>query len=232
MSWYAQRMDGASGIQANRDQIDRAIHHLQRAMLDPHHELEAAIHLCRSLVFKGRFVETEQRARTKALGEAKDIAERLLAKYPNNRDLRFEHLVALGLWGESMGILRAAKEGIATRMKVACEKMVEIDPEFKNGAGRRSLAVLNYKVPAIPFIISWPDKKKSAELLREVLADYPDDMANTFYYAEYHFLHGKKEEAERHLLRVLAFSPQKEHLLDHRLFHMEAKKMLERLRGK
>lgn len=232
LSWYDQRTDAAEGIQAQREPIERAITYFEQALNSGSNELEAGIYLCRSLIFKGRFVETDSKKRTKALGEAKDIAEKLLVAHPKDRNLRFEHLAALGLWGESLGILRAAREGVATRMKEACETMLQLDPEFKNGVGRRSLAVLNYKVPAIPFIISWPDKKKSAALLKEVMSLYPDDMANNFYYAEYHYLHGEKNEAEKYLNKVLSFSPEREHLLDHRLFHLEAKKMLDKLQGR
>jgi len=231
LSYFDQRMDGAEGLVAQREPTDRAIAHFERAMKGGN-ELEAGIYLCRSLIFKGRFVETDPKQRTRALGQAKDIAEQLLPKYPNDRDLRFEHLAALGLWGESLGILRAAREGIATRMRDACETMVRLDPEFRNGVGRRSLAVLNYKVPVIPFIISWPDKKKSAALLAEVMAEYPDDLANNFYYAEFHFLHGEKKEAEKYLNKVLSFSPERDNLLDTRLFHIEAKRMLDKLQGR
>lgn len=229
VSWYEQRTEGAQGVVAAREPIEKAIAHLTIALAEPQNELKSAIYLCRSYIFKGRFVEKESRARTKALGEAKELSERFLAKYPNNRELRFEHLAALGLWGESLGIFRAAKEGIATKMREACEAMIMLDPEFMNGVGKRSLAVLNYKVPVIPFIISWPDKKKSLALLAEVMASYPDDLASNFYYAEALYVNGKKQEAKQYLQRTLSFAPDNEALLEHRTIHLEAKKLLEQL---
>jgi tetratricopeptide (TPR) repeat protein len=232
IGWFEQRTEGAMGIRAKREPIDRAIAHLRNAMAEPQHELQAALYLCRSYIFKGRFVETESKLKSRSLEEAKITAEKMLKKYPNNRELRFEHLAGLGLWGESIGIFRAAKEGIATRMKEACEIMIRIDPEFMNGVGKRSLGVLNYKVPAIPFIISWPDKKLSLALLAEVMKSYPDDMASNFYYAEALVVSGKKAEAEQYLKRVLAFAPSNEHLLEQRMFHIEAKKLLLEIKGK
>lgn len=231
ISWFEQRSEGALGVQAKREPIEKAIQHLHLAMNDPQHELQAAIHLCRSYVFKGRFVETESKLRTKSLESAKNISEKLLQKYPHNKELRFEYLASLGLWGESMGIIRAATEGIATKMKDACEAMIRIDPEFMNGVGKRSLGVLNYKVPAIPFIISWPDKKKSKELLSEVMRRYPDDIANNFYYAEFLYISGEKDKAIQYLQRTLSFVPDREHLLEHRLMHHEAKKLMEKLKS-
>jgi hypothetical protein len=168
----------------------------------------------------------------KALEQAKIIGEQMLKKHPNNRELRFEHLAGLGLWGESIGIIRAATEGIATRMKEACEAMIRLDPEFMKGVGKRSLAVLNYKVPSIPFIISWPDKKKSMALMTEVMASYPNDLANTFYYAETLVENGRAHEALPYLQQVLAFTPDKEHLLEQRVMHLEAKKLLLKIKGK
>lgn len=232
ISWFGMRTDGAVGVKAAREPVEQAAFHLRRAMAEPHHELEAGLYLCRSLIFKGRFVETESKARSKALEEAKTVAEQLLKKYPNNRDVHFEHLAALGLWGESIGVLRAAKEGIVNRMKEACEGMIRLDPEFMNGVGKRSLAVLNYKVPSIPFILNWPDKKKSMAMLTEIMAHYPDDVANTFYYAEALYLNGKKDEAHEYLQKVLAFAPDREHLLEHRTFHIQAKQLLDKMKGK
>lgn len=232
ISWFEQRSQGAIGVKAKREPIDQGIEHFRRAVIEPQHELQAAIYICRSYIFKGRFVETESKLKTKALEEAKNMAELMLKKYPNNKELRFEHLASLGLWGESLGIFRAAKEGIATRMKEACEIMIRLDPEFMNGVGKRSLAVLNYKVPAIPFIISWPDKKKSLALLTEILASYPDDPASNFYFAEALYVNGKKKESVQYLERVLSFAPDKEYLLEHRMFHMEAKKLLSEMKAK
>ncbi|MCF8257933.1 MAG: hypothetical protein K9J06_10275 [Flavobacteriales bacterium] len=231
VSWFGERAEGAVGVQAQREPIERAIFHLDRAMANPQHELEAALYLCRSHIFKGRFVETESRQRSRSLESAKITAEKLLSRYPNNRELRFEYLVALGLWGESLGILRAAKEGIATKMRDACEAMIRLDPEFMNAVGKRSLAVLNYKVPSIPFIISWPDKKKSMALMNEVMARYPNDLGNNFYYAETLYVNGEKEKAAQYLQRTLSFVPDREHLLEHRTMHLEAKKLLDKLRG-
>jgi hypothetical protein len=232
ISWFEQRTEGAVGIQAKREPIDQAILHLRKAMATPQSELQASIYLCRSYIFKGRFVETDSRHRSKALEQAKIIGEQMLKKHPNNRELRFEHLAGLGLWGESIGIIRAATEGIATKMKDACEAMIRLDPEFMNGVGKRSLAVLNYKVPSIPFIISWPDKKKSMALMTEVMASYPNDLGNTFYYAEALYENGRGNEAQLYLQQVLAFAPDKNHLLEHRVMHLEAKKLLQKIKGK
>jgi hypothetical protein len=232
ISWFEQRTEGAVGIQAKREPIDQAILHLRKALATPQTELQASIYLCRSYIFKGRFIETDSRHRSKALEQAKIIGEQMLKKYPNNRELRFEHLAGLGLWGESIGIIRAATEGIATRMKEACEAMIRLDPEFMKGVGKRSLAVLNYKVPSIPFIISWPDKKKSMALMTEVMASYPNDLANTFYYAETLVENGRAHEALPYLQQVLAFTPDKEHLLEQRVMHLEAKKLLLKIKGK
>lgn len=232
LSWYGERTEGAVGVQAQREPIEKAIQHLHRAVANPQQQLEATLYLCRSYIFKGRFVETESKQRSKSLETAKEIAETLLEKHPTNIELHFEYLAALGLWGESIGILRAAKEGIATKMREACETMILLDPEFMNGVGKRSLGVLNYKVPAIPFIISWPDKNKSMVLLSEVMARYPDDLANNFYYAEALYVTGQKEKAQEYLQRTLSFVPAKEHLLEHRLMHLEAKKLMEKLRSK
>jgi len=88
------------------------------------------------------------------------VGDFLVPKYPLNKELRFEYLSSIGQWGEVLGVFRAAKEGVVDLVKAEIEALIKLDPEFRNGVGERALAVLNLRVPKIPFILSWPDKKK------------------------------------------------------------------------
>ncbi len=130
-----------------------------------------------------------------------------------------------------MGVIRAATEGIVNKVKEQMEALVKLDPEFRNAVGERSLAVLNIRVPKIPFILSWPDKKKALTMTADVLLRYPDDMGNNFYHAEALVKNGKEEEAVSYLLRALSMQPNPDFLLEDLHFHVEAKRMLERIQG-
>ncbi len=231
LRWYSQRSSGSVGIQAKPEHINKAIPYFIKALENGNKELDAAIYLMRSYNFKARFVleNTGEKRRTYEL--AKEVGDQMVPKYPLSKELRFEYLSSLGQWGEVMGVIRAATEGIVNKVKEQMEALVKLDPEFRNAVGERSLAVLNIRVPKIPFILSWPDKKKALVMTADVLRRYPDDMGNNFYHAEALVKNGKEEEAVSYLLRALSMQPNPDFLLEDLHFHVEAKRMLERIQG-
>ncbi|TNF27928.1 MAG: hypothetical protein EP314_04350 [Bacteroidetes bacterium] len=161
---------------------------------------------------------------------AKEVGDVLVPKYPLNAELRFEYVAAIGSWGEVMGIFRAAKEGVADKLKVQMEALIKLDPEFRNAIGERSLAVLNLRVPRIPFIISWPDKKRAVEITADIIRRYPNDVGNNVSHAEALAENGRKNEAIQYLQRALTIQPHEENLLEDLHFHVEAKKLLKKLK--
>lgn len=231
LRWYSQRTSGATGLKAKSEHIDKAIPAFAKAMENQRQELEAGIFLMRSYIFKARFVEDGNSDKRKTFELAKEIGDELVPKYPLSKELRFEYLSALGQWGEVMGVFRAAKEGVVDKVKTQMEALIKLDPEFRKGVPERALAVLNLRVPKIPFILSWPDKKKSLVMTAKVVDKYPNDIGNNFYHAEALAENGKEEEAKSYLMRALSMQPDQEYLLEERSLHLQAKKMLERLKG-
>jgi len=116
-------------------------------------------------------------------------------------------------------------------VKHEMEALIRLDPEFRKGVPERALAVLNLRVPKIPFILSWPDKKKSLVMTRKVVDKYPDDIGNNFYHAEALVENGNKTEAKSYLLRALSMQPEQEYLLEDRSLHLQAKKMLKQIQS-
>jgi len=230
MRWYSQRTSGSIGIKAKADHINKAIFHFEQAVAKKENELQAAVHLMRCYIFKARFVVDDVNDKRKNFQLAKEVGDRMVPKYPLSTELRFEYISSLGQWGEVIGVLRAAKEGVVDKVKTQMEALVKLDPEFRNAVGERSLAVLNLRVPKIPFILSWPDKKKSLQMTADVISRYPNDIGNNIYHAEALVENGRDKEAIPYLQRALSMQPESEYLLEDRHFHLEAKKMLERLK--
>ena len=228
---YNQRTSGAYGLKAKPDHINKAIPNFQKAMESRQTELEAGIYLMRSYIFKARFTDESNSDKRKTFQLAKEVGDKLVPKYPLSKELRFEYLSALGQWGEVMGVFRAAKEGVVDKVKAQMEALIKLDPEFRNAVGERSLAVLNMRVPKIPFILSWPDKRKSLQMTSNIINRYPDDIGNNIYHAEALVENGREKEAVSYLQRALSMQPQDEYLLEDRHFHLEAKRMLEKLKG-
>ncbi len=229
LRWYSQRSSGATGLTAKPEHINKAIPHFKKALENGENELESGIHLMRSYIWKARFTQESNSDKRKTFQQAKEVGDKLVPKYPLSKELRFEYLSALGQWGEVLGVFRAAKEGVVDKVKAEMEALIRLDPEFRMGVPERALAVLNLRVPKIPFILSWPDKKKALNMTAEVIRKYPDDIGNNFYHAEALVENGKEKEAISFLMRALSMQPNEEYLLEERSFHLQAKKMLERL---
>lgn len=232
LRWYNQRTSGALGLSAKPEHINKAIGYLEKALANGENELETAIVLMRCYIFKARFTQDSDSDKRKTFQLAKEVGDKYVPKYPLSKELRFEYLSSLGQWGEVMGVFRAAKEGVVDKVKAQMEALIKLDPEFRKGVPERALAVLNLRVPKIPFILSWPDKKKSLVMTTKVVDKYPDDIGNNFYHAEALVENGKEEEAKDYLMRALSMQPDQEYLLEDRSLHLQAEKMLARLKGK
>ena len=229
LRWYSQRTSGAEGLKAKPEHINKAIPFFKKAMAQPQKELEAGIYLMRCYIFKARFTEESNSDKRKVFELGKEVGDKLVPKYPLSTELRFEYLSTLGQWGEVMGVFRAAKEGVVDKVKKEMEVLIKLDPEFRNGIPERALAVLNLRVPRIPFILSWPDKKRSLVMTSKVIKKYPNDIGNNVYHAEALVENGNKKEAKSYLLRALSMQPQEEYLLEDRSLHLQAKKMLNQI---
>lgn len=229
VNWYDQRASGAIGYKAKPDHINKAITFFERAMEANENELETGIFLMRSYIWKARFINESNSDKRKTFRLAKEIGDKLVPKYPTNKDLRFEYLSAMGQWGEVLGVFRAAKEGVVDKVRKQMEALIALDPDYRKGVPRRALAVLNLRVPKIPFILSWPDKKMAVQMTAKVVAQYPHDIGNNFYHAEALVANGDKKAAVYFLERALAMEPEPEYLLEDRYFHMEIRQMLKKI---
>ena len=51
-------------------------------------------------------------------------------------------------------------------MKTHSEKIIELDPDYKDGGGYFMLGVVHLRTPYVPFFLSWPDKDEAERLLK------------------------------------------------------------------
>ena len=230
MDWYEKKTLGAVGFKAKPEYINKAIAFFERAMHSNENELETGIYLLRSYIWKARFTQESRSDKRKTFKLAKELGDSLIPKYPKNKELRFEYMSAMGQWGEVLGVFRAAKEGVVDKVRKQMEALIALDSEYRKGVPRRALAVLNLRVPKIPFILSWPDKEKALTMTTAVVAKYPNDIGNNFYHAEALVANGDDKAAIYFLERSLKIEPEAEYLLEDRHFHMEAKEMLADIR--
>ena len=143
--------------------------------------------------------------------------------------MRFENLTGYGLWGERLGIFKAAREGIADNVKAEIETLIKLDSEFRNAIGERALGVLHILAPNIPFVMTWPSDELGLKLTKDVVTRYPNDMGNNYFYAEALAENGMKKDAVPFLQKVLSMQAQAEYLLEDRDFLRKAKIMLKKI---
>lgn len=226
LNYYAKRTEGAVGLKAPADNIDMAIAEFRLAYSNKEDEHQSGCLLVEALTWKARFVVPEKEEKH-VFREAKDIAEEVVKKYPESPRARFDVIAAMGQWGERIGMMKAATEGIVNKVRKHAEAIIEIDPTYANGVGYRTIGILNYEIPSIPFILSWPDKKKALSLIGKCLEYDPNDLGSNYYYAEALMENGKNTEAKQYLEKVMTLQPRQETLLEERAFKDWAKKHLQ-----
>ena len=139
------------------------------------------------------------------------------------------YLANFSKYGESLGIVSSAKNGLADKVKLYTEKLIALNPKFNDGAGYKILGVINYKVPHIPLIISWPSKIKAEEYLKKALAINSKSISNLYYYAEFLSEVKRNEEAKIILKMVVDTTPRKINLIEDLYDITQAKKLLKKL---
>ena len=66
--------------------------------------------------------------------------------------------VAWGMYSLAEGMLAAARQGAAARIRDCAEAVIRLDPALDDAAGDRTLGRLHHKTPSIPLITGWISK--------------------------------------------------------------------------
>ncbi len=131
-----------------------------------------------------------------------DIAERLYKKKPKSKYLNYSLALLWGRYGELIGVLSAAKNGIAGKIKKYAEQLYKIDKSFENYSAGLILGRLHYKTPSIPLILGWPDTDDSKKYLTEVVKNKPNFYWGKFFLADTLYELGKKDLSEKYFNEV------------------------------
>ena len=225
---YKKRAEGAVGLVAKPDNINKAIGHFNTAAAEKETELEASIFLMKCYYYKGTFVEVDKEKRLAVYNSSKALGEKMMATYPKSAPVVYWHAANMGKWGETSGIMKAAKEGLADLMKEWCEKVISLDANYKNGGGYRMLGIVHFKTPYIPFVLSWPDNDDALMHLKKSLTYNDKDFIGNVYYAQALKSDGEKDDAIAILEKIVLLKPNKTQLLEDKKELKEAKALLEK----
>ena len=166
IEFYQNRQDGSNGTLASTENINKAIEQFSAVLLTPESEKDAALYLLKSYYYKAEFAVKDKNEKKKVFNEGKVLGEKYIEKYPDSQEFRYWYLVNLGSWAQVYGILTAAREGVSDLMRTHSEKIIELDPKYRNGGGYFMLGAVHFKSPYIPFLLSWPDNDEAIKLLQ------------------------------------------------------------------
>lgn len=177
----------ANNILADNANINQSIS-LYKKILDTSTDAkvkdEAAWKILQAYFFKAMFTTTSVRGKVKVFREGVTIGEKLVDEFPESVAVNCWFGIVLGYLGELDSKLNSARNGIPGRVKKIAEKVIALDPNYLGAGGYRMYGRLNYIVPSIPLVMSWPSKKKSVEYLEKACAIAPDNLFNKLYLAE------------------------------------------------
>ena len=204
---YERRHDGCVEDRAQSGPISEAIGFFKQALEQSETENEAALYLLKSYYFKAKFSESDKKKKKELLKKGKDLGQKFLDWFPDSVEYRYWYLVNLGSWAEIYGILAAAKEGVADQMRSHSERIIKIDPEYKDGGGYFMLGAVHYKSPYIPFFLSWPDNDEAVKWLRKALETADATVNQKVYLAQALYKQKNRGEAIKILETVSQTEP-------------------------
>lgn len=229
--YYEQRAEKHQNLKVDSTNINKAIDFLLKEVGTKNDEKVAEL-LLSCYYYKAAFVVRTKSDQQKNYQIGSLLGEKAIQQYPKNEAILLWYIANFSKYGESLGVVSSAKNGLADKVKLHTEKLITINSKFNDGAGYKILGVINYKVPHIPLIITWPSKQVAEDYLKKALAVNPKSISNLFYYAEYLSEVKRKEEAKIILKLVIETPPRKSNYIEDLYDITQAKKLLNKLSDK
>lgn len=229
ITYFDLRAEIHEGLVVDSTNINLAISYFTKS-IELNENIEKAYdYLLLSYYYKGAFVVRTKEEQKKNYLLGSTLGEKAIEFYPQNPAILLWYIANFSKYGEAKGIVSSAKEGLADKIKTHTEKLMNLNPEFADGAPHKLLGVINYKAPNIPFFLTWPSKEVAEQHLIEALKINPKSISNIYFYAE--FLTEVKRNAEAKVLlnKILNASPREDALIED-LYDIDmAKKLLAKI---
>ena len=229
IEFYQKRQEGSNGTLASIENINKAIEQFSSALLTPKSEKNAALYLLKSYYYKAEFAIQEKDEKKKVFNEGKALGEKYIEKYPDSPEFRYWYLVNLGSWAQVYGILTAAREGVSDLMRTHSEKIIELDPKYRNGGGYFMLGAVHFKSPYIPFLLSWPDNDEAIKFLQLAVDTGKAEMNQKNYLARALNKDDQQDKARKLLTEVINTDPDSANLVEDLYDIEEARQLLKDL---
>jgi len=228
VNYYQKRAEKHTGLKVDSTNINLAINSFSRALKIKNEQ--SFEYLLECFYYKGAFVESEKPKQKQVWLTGKLLGEKAIKQYPKNKKILLWFIANYSKYGEAQGVVASAKNGLADKIKTYAEQLLALDPKFADGAAYKLLGVINYKVPKIPLIISWPSKQKAEKYLIKALKENSKSVSNLYYYAE--FLVEEKRDAEAKILlnKIVKTTPRDSYLIEDSYDINMAKKLFSKIK--
>lgn len=189
--------------------FDTAIKHLKVAVADAASREEAGRYLLHAFYLKGTYAVEHRDQKRSVFSQGREYARRLTQTYPANAELVLLYAANLGRWGQAHGILRAAREGVAGRLRELARRAADLDEAAGGGGAYRLLAQVHYQTPKIPLLLSWPSQDEALGYLQKAVEIAPHHPANNALYGRYLHESGQEAEGLRYLRQASRMAPRR-----------------------
>jgi tetratricopeptide (TPR) repeat protein len=155
-----------------------------------------------AVMIEAKQILAEEKARHGKMGW--DLAERAVARNPNDAAGHFWAAVTMGNYSLGLGIVRAIAQGIEGKFRRHIAEAERLDPRYGKGAIQNAWGGYYLSLP-------WPkrDVKKAAEYLGKALVINPHNLRTRVFLAQVELREDHPIEAKRLLDEVLAATPGK-----------------------
>ena len=211
IEYYNRRHENCIEDRADPVYITKAISFFESCLNDQKTEKLASLYLLKSYYFKAKFTESDKDKKKEILKKGKSLGQDLIERNLESVDYIYWYLVNLGSWAEVYGVLSAAREGVADKMRTYSNKIIDMDPNYEDGAGYFMLGAVHYKSPYIPFLLSWPSNSDAIKWLELAYNTGESKIAQAVYLAMAYKKDGQKIKAVELLDKVMSSSPSSEY---------------------
>jgi len=92
--------------------------------------------------------------------------------------------IGWGAWSQTVGLLRAVREGVAKRLYRHTTIAAGLEPDYDEGGPLRLLGSLHAQLPKVPFLTGWVDRDAALPLVERAYAAFPDNPGNQLLLAQ------------------------------------------------
>ena len=229
-SLYELRGEGfdTQTLLANNTNIDSAIS-LYKEILETATGVEkekATWKLIKAHYFKGRYTTNDSEEKKRIYDLGKELGEKGLEEFPDSPGINLFSAIVWGVWGEEYGLFKAAKEGVAGKLKERSEKVIKIDPDFDEAGGYRILGRVYFKAPKIWPILRWPSKKKAIEILEKGNGRAPANLFTKKFLAEALYAEKNKDRAKKIMKAILEVTETRQGIVEDAVLKNNVKNIL------